>query len=134
MGLLRRGSRPERRGTPFTALVVGVGNPGSEYERTRHNVGFEVVDALASLATITLKAGRDKCLFAEVHDGALHYLLIKPMTYVNNTGQAVGPMARRYGINEVERVIVVHDELDLPPGSMRVKVGGGRRAVTGVDR
>jgi PTH1 family peptidyl-tRNA hydrolase len=125
MGLLRRGSRPERRGTPFSALVVGVGNPGSEYERTRHNVGFEVIDALAVLSKTTLKAGRDKCLLAEVHDGALHYLLVKPMTFVNNTGQAVGPLARRYGISEVERVIVVHDELDLPPGSVRVKVGGG---------
>jgi len=109
MGLLRRGSRPERRGTPFSALVVGVGNPGSEYERTRHNVGFEVIDALAALSKTTLKAGRDKCLLAEVHDGALHYLLVKPMTFVNNTGQAVGPLARRFGISEVERVIVVHD-------------------------
>lgn len=125
MALLRRSQRPERRGTPFSALIVGVGNPGREYERSRHNVGFEVVDELARRAGVTLKAARDKCMLAEVHTDFLHYLLAKPMTYVNNSGQAVGPLARRFGIDEAERIIVVHDELDLPPGVVRVKVGGG---------
>ena len=125
MALLRRSQRTERRGTPFSALIVGVGNPGREYERSRHNVGFEVVDELARRAGVTLKAARDKCLLAEVHTDYLHYLLAKPMTYVNNSGQAVGPLARRFGIDDAERIIVVHDELDLPPGVVRVKVGGG---------
>jgi len=122
---LRRFQRPERRGTPFSALIVGVGNPGREYERSRHNVGFEVVDELARRAGVTLKAAREKCMLAEVHSDFLHYLLAKPMTFVNNTGQAVGPLARRFGIGDVERIVVVHDELDLPPGVVRVKVGGG---------
>lgn len=104
---------------------MGVGNPGREYERSRHNVGFEVIDELARRAGVTLKASRDKCLLAEVHDEYLHYLLAKPMTYVNNSGQAVGPLARRFDIGDVERIVVVHDELDLPPGVVRVKVGGG---------
>jgi len=125
MALFGRSSRPDRRGTPFSALIVGVGNPGREYERSRHNVGFEVIDELARRASVTLKAGRDKALVAEVHCEFLHYLLAKPMTYVNNSGQAVGPLARRYGVTEVERVVIVHDELDLPPGVVRVKVGGG---------
>ena len=125
MALFGRSSRPERRGTPFSALVVGVGNPGREYERSRHNVGFVVIDELARRASATLKAGRDKALVAEVHGEFLHYLLAKPMTYVNNSGQAVGPLARRYGVTEIERVVIVHDELDLPPGVVRVKVGGG---------
>ncbi|MFZ9622107.1 MAG: aminoacyl-tRNA hydrolase [Ilumatobacteraceae bacterium] len=125
MALFGRSSRPDRRGTPFSALIVGVGNPGREYERSRHNVGFEVIDELARRASVTLKAGRDKALVAEVHGEFLHYLLAKPMTYVNNSGQAVGPLARRYGVTEVERVVIVHDELDLPPGVVRVKVGGG---------
>ncbi|MEY3363098.1 MAG: peptidyl-tRNA hydrolase [Actinomycetota bacterium] len=125
MALFGRSSRPERRGTPVSALVVGVGNPGREYERSRHNVGFEVIDELARRAAATLKAGRDKALVAEVHGEFLHYLLAKPMTYVNNSGQAVGPLARRYGVTEIERVVIVHDELDLPPGVVRVKVGGG---------
>lgn len=125
MALLRRFQRPERRGTPFSALIVGVGNPGREYERSRHNVGFEVVDELARRAGVTLKAAREKCMLAEVHSEFLHYLLAKPMTFVNNTGQAVGPLARRFGIDDVERIVVVHDELDLPPGVVRVKVGGG---------
>lgn len=125
MPLLRRARREERRGTPFSALVVGVGNPGREYERSRHNVGFEVVDELARRAGVTLKAAREKCLLAEVHTDFLHYLLAKPMTYVNNSGQAVGPLARRFAVDDVERIVVVHDELDLPPGVVRVKVGGG---------
>ena len=91
------GQRPERRGTPFSALVVGVGNPGREYERSRHNVGFEVVDELARRAAVSMKAARDKSLVAEVHGEFLHYLLAKPMTYVNNSGQAVGPLARQIG-------------------------------------
>ena len=125
MALLRRSQRAERRGTPFSALIVGVGNPGREYDRSRHNVGFEVVDELARRAGVTLKAARDKCLLAEVHTDFLHYLLAKPMTYVNNSGQAVGPLARRFGIDDTERIVVIHDELDLPPGVVRVKVGGG---------
>jgi len=125
MALLRRLQRPERRGTPFSALIVGVGNPGREYERSRHNVGFEVIDELARRAGVTLKASRDKCLLAEVHGDYLHYLLAKPMTYVNNSGQAVGPLARRFDIADIERIVVVHDELDLAPGVVRVKVGGG---------
>lgn len=125
MALFGRSSRSERRGTPFSALIVGVGNPGREYERSRHNVGFEAIDELARRARVNLKAAREKCLLAEVHDEFLHYLIIKPMTFVNNSGQAVGPIARRYGIDDVQRIIIVHDELDLPPGSVRVKVGGG---------
>jgi PTH1 family peptidyl-tRNA hydrolase len=125
MALLRRGKRPERRGTPFSALIVGVGNPGREYERSRHNVGFEVVDELARRAGVTLKASRDKSLVAEVHTEFIHYLLAKPMTFVNNSGQAVAPVARRFGVENLDRIIVVHDELDLVPGVVRVKVGGG---------
>jgi PTH1 family peptidyl-tRNA hydrolase len=125
MALFGRSSRPERRGTPFSALIVGVGNPGREYERSRHNVGFEVIDELARRTSASLKAGRDKALVAEVHGEFLHYVLAKPMTYVNNSGQAVGPLARRYGVTEIERVVIVHDELDLLPGVVRVKVGGG---------
>lgn len=125
MALFGRSSRSERRGTPFSALIVGVGNPGREYDRSRHNVGFEVIDELAKRASVALKASRDKSLLAEVHTDFLHYLLTKPMTYVNNSGQAVGPIARRYGIEEIERIVIVHDELDLPPGTVRVKVGGG---------
>lgn len=125
MALLRRKQRAERRGTPFSALIVGVGNPGREYERSRHNVGFEVIDELAKRANVALKAAREKCMLAEVHTDFLHYLLAKPMTYVNNSGQAVGPLARRFAIDDPERIVIVHDELDLPPGIVRVKVGGG---------
>jgi len=74
---------------------------------------------------VKLKASRDKCLVAEVHTDFIHYLLAKPMTFVNNSGQAVAPLARRFGVEDLDRIIVVHDELDLLPGVVRVKVGGG---------
>ena len=133
MALFGRSSRSERRGTPFSALVVGVGNPGREYERSRHNVGFEVIDELARRASTTLKASRDKSLLAEVHSDFLHYLLSKPMTFVNNSGQAVGPLARRFGIDEVARIVIVHDELDLEPGVVKIKSGGGLAGHNGLQ-
>jgi PTH1 family peptidyl-tRNA hydrolase len=125
MGLFGRNTRPERRGTPYGALVVGLGNPGRDYEDTRHNVGFDVIDELARRHSVSLKAGRDRALVAEVRHTAQVFVLSKPTTYMNNSGQAVGPMVRRYALSDPERVIVVHDELDLEPGVVRVKVGGG---------
>ena len=125
MALFGRNKRPERRGTPFNALVVGVGNPGREYAGTRHNVGFDVVDALAKKYSVALKSSRDRALVAEVHSGDTHLLLATPTTFMNDSGNAVGPLALRYGIDDPARIIIVHDELDLEPGVVRIKIGGG---------
>jgi PTH1 family peptidyl-tRNA hydrolase len=125
MALFGRGARPERRGTPYGALVVGLGNPGRDYDDTRHNVGFDVIDELARRHSVQLKSCRDRALVAEVRHTAQVFVLAKPTTYMNNSGQSVGPMARRYAINEPDRIVIVHDELDLEPGVVRVKVGGG---------
>ena len=125
MALFGRGARPERRGTPYGALVVGLGNPGRDYDDTRHNVGFDVIDELARRHSVQLKAGRDRALVAEVRHTAQVFVLAKPTTYMNESGQSVGPMARRYAIGEPDRIVIVHDELDLEPGVVRVKVGGG---------
>ena len=112
------------RSTPFEFLVVGLGNPGKQYVKTRHNVGEEVVNLLATRAGATFKAGRDRALVAETTVAGHRCVLAFPTTYMNDSGQAVGPMMRRYGI-AVDHLIVVHDELDLPPAQIRVKVGGG---------
>ncbi len=125
MALFGRSARRERRGTPFAALVVGVGNPGREYSGTRHNVGFDVIELLASRYAVTLKSGRDRALTAEVHNSDLHFLLAMPTTFMNNSGDAVGPLARRFGIDAPDAIIIVHDELDLEPGVVRIKIGGG---------
>lgn len=125
MALFGRVSRRERRGTPFDALVIGVGNPGREYSGSRHNVGFEVLELLAQRYRVTMKPGRDRALTAEVHADDVHLLLATPTTYMNDSGEAVGSVARRYGVDDPSKIIIVHDELDLEPGMVRVKIGGG---------
>ena len=114
-----------KRRTPFDWLIVGLGNPGKEYARTRHNVGEEVVAELARRRGDTLKAGRNHALAAESRIGDERCVLAFPLTYVNESGQAVRSLARRYGIDDPEHIVIVHDELDLPPATVRVKAGGG---------
>ncbi len=111
-------------------LVVGLGNPGREYVRTRHNVGEEVVRLLAERSGEPLKATRDKALTAEVRMGEVRetqrrVVLAFPTTYMNDSGIAVRALMRRHGLTEPDRLVVVHDELDLAPGVVRVKAGGG---------
>ena len=129
MALLGRAKRTERRGSEFDFLIVGLGNPGTKYSRTRHNVGFEAIELLATRLNATLKAGRDRALFAEVNTTAnaqtKHLLLAMPTTFMNESGNAVGPLARRYAISDPLKIIIVHDELDLEPGVVKIKSGGG---------
>lgn len=128
MALFGRSKRPERRGTSFDYLIVGLGNPGTKYSRTRHNVGFEVIELLASRLNATLKPGRDRALTAEIalaSKESKHLLLAMPTTFMNESGNAVGPVARRYAIEDPLKIIIVHDELDLEPGVVKIKSGGG---------
>jgi len=121
--------RAERTGTPADLLVVGLGNPGAEFEGTRHNVGAEVVQVLARRHGARLKKGKERALVDEVKiiqpgkDPARLALAI-PLTYMNESGQAVVLLARRYGVGP-EKLVIVHDELDLPTAVLRVKAGGG---------
>jgi PTH1 family peptidyl-tRNA hydrolase len=115
---------PARRGTPADLLVVGLGNPGAEYARTRHNVGAEVVELLAKRHGAQLKKGKERALVDEVRVGGRRVALAIPLTYMNDSGDALRLLARRYGV-EPEQIVVVHDELDLPVAALRVKSGGG---------
>ncbi|MEQ1699200.1 MAG: aminoacyl-tRNA hydrolase [Ilumatobacteraceae bacterium] len=107
------------------AIIVGLGNPGKEYARTRHNVGEETVGIVAARLGESLKAGRDKALVAEARLGGKRVVLAFPTTYMNESGQAVGALMRRHRITDPTQLIIVHDELDLPVGVVRVKAGGG---------
>ena len=120
----RGGDRP-RRGTPADVLVVGLGNPGSEYDGTRHNVGFAVIDLLERRHNGRLKAGKERALVDEVRIGQKRVALAKPTTFMNLSGESVSPLVRRFGIEEGTALVIVHDELDLPTGTVRVKIGGG---------
>ncbi|NQV97244.1 MAG: aminoacyl-tRNA hydrolase [Acidimicrobiaceae bacterium] len=132
-GRTKKSDRPERRGTPFDALVVGLGNPGSKYARTRHNVGFETIEIIATRLGVKLKASRDRAFTGEAHIDTKQFLLARPTTYMNDSGNAVGPLARRYAINEPLKIIIVHDELDLEPGIVRIKSGGGLAGHNGLQ-
>lgn len=114
-----------RRGTPFEWLVVGLGNPGKQYAGTRHNVGEAAVAELAVRHDAPLKSGRDNALVAESRFAEQRVVLAFPLTYMNDSGLAVRSLVRRYRIDDPERIVVVHDELDLEPTVVRVKVGGG---------
>jgi peptidyl-tRNA hydrolase, PTH1 family len=123
--VLRRGSRSsERTGTPADLLVVGLGNPGSEYAGTKHNVGAEVVELLARRHGGRLRKSKERALVDEVRVGGKRLALAVPTTYMNDSGQAVAPLARRFGVDPAH-LVIVHDELDLAPAVLRVKVGGG---------
>ena len=137
MALFGRAKRPERRGAEFDFLIVGLGNPGAKYSRTRHNVGFETIELLATRLNVTLKAGRDRALFAELNSTTnaqtKHLLLAIPTTFMNESGNAVAGLARRYGIVDPLKIIVVHDELDLEPGVVKIKSGGGLAGHNGLQ-
>jgi len=117
--------REPKRGTPFDWLIVGLGNPGKEYARSRHNVGAETVELVAGRIGASLKAGRDRARVAETRIGERRVVIAVPTTYMNLSGEAVSALVRRYGIERPEQVIVVQDELDFPPGKLQVKSGGG---------
>lgn len=113
-----------RTGTPADLLVVGLGNPGEEYARTRHNVGAEVVEHLATRHGGRLRRGKERSRVDEVRIAGKRVALALPLTYMNDSGMAVAPLVRRYGVTP-EQLVVVHDELDLPVAALQVKSGGG---------
>jgi PTH1 family peptidyl-tRNA hydrolase len=105
-------------------LIVGLGNPGREYQHTRHNIGFRAVDAIASAYGLTFERGRGKSLFADGLIDGRRVLLAKPQTYLNLSGEAVRGLVDFYKI-PLEQVLVICDDLDIPPGMLRIRQKGG---------
>jgi len=112
--------------------VVGLGNPESEYGGTRHNLGADVVSLLAERHGERLKRGKERALVAEARVDGKRVVLAFPQTYVNDSGVSVAALVRRHGIGDLERLVVVHDELDLPTGKVKVKIGGGTAGHNGL--
>ena len=112
-------------------LIVGLGNPGAKYAGNRHNIGFMAVDRIAADHGFPPWKGKFQGQLAEGRLGAEKVLLLKPETYMNNSGQSVGEAMRFYKLTP-EDVIVLHDELDLAPGKLRVKTGGGHAGHNGL--
>ncbi|HJV75489.1 MAG TPA: aminoacyl-tRNA hydrolase [Noviherbaspirillum sp.] len=110
-------------------LIVGLGNPGPDYEQTRHNAGFWVVDNLANGRL--MRESRYNALAAKTNIGGQEVWLLEPQTYMNRSGQSVGALARFFKIAP-DDILVVHDELDLPPGVAKIKKGGSAAGHNGL--
>lgn len=104
-------------------LIIGLGNPGRKYERTRHNVGFMVLDRTAEKLNAAFRKGRSSYEIVDVHWNETAVLLAKPTTYMNNSGIAVAEMVRYYNIN-LSNMLVVLDEIELPLGRLRLRKQG----------
>lgn len=116
--------------TPW--LIVGLGNPGRSYEHTRHNAGARALERLAQELNTKLGRSKFRALLAETRYRDVALKLARPTTYMNDSGLAVQPLARFYKIPP-ERLIVLHDELDLPFAQLRLKRGGGTAGHHGLD-
>lgn len=119
-------------------MVAGLGNPGDEYENTRHNAGFKAIDELARQAGVTYwknQLGAEVATI-QVHDpeaegGRREVVLVKPQSYMNASGGPISKLCAQYKIH-AEELLVIHDELDIPEGDVRVKVGGGHAGHNGL--
>lgn len=119
-------------------LVAGLGNPGDEYAATRHNAGFWALDVLAKQAGVSYwknQAGAEVALInindADAASGKREVVLVKPQSYMNTSGGPISKLCAQYGIAP-EEVLIIHDELDIPEGDVRVKVGGGHAGHNGL--
>ena len=104
-------------------IICGLGNPGTEYEQTRHNMGFLTMDVLAYKLGIDIRKLKFRSLLGEGRIGTEKVILVKPQTYMNNSGEAVREIVAYYGI-EPSRLIVVYDDIDLPVGDLRLREKG----------
>ena len=105
-------------------LIAGLGNPGSRYERNRHNIGFQVVDELAARHTLAFDKTKHKARLADGRIGGDRVLLVKPLTFMNAVGEAIQPLIAFFKI-DVADLIVIYDDLDLPTGKLRLRPFGG---------
>ncbi len=112
-------------------MIVGLGNPGREYAQTKHNVGFMVVDAIARDAGVLIEKKQCQALTQTATWAGAKILLVKPQTYMNLSGQAVQELLHYYK-DRIEDLLVIHDDLDLPPGQLRFKRNGSAGGHNGI--
>lgn len=112
-------------------MIVGLGNPGKEYEGTRHNVGFRATDLVAGLLKTKIDRLKFKALTRMVNYGGQKILLVQPQTYMNASGAAVGALASYYKVKP-ERILVIFDDISLPPGRIRVRKDGSAGGHNGI--
>ena len=113
-------------------LIVGLGNPGLKYENTRHNIGFEVIDALARHWGVSTLSQKFHGQLGEINLEGTKILLLKPQTYMNRSGLSVGETAAFYKVPLSSHLLVISDDLDLPPGALRLRLSGGSGGHNGI--
>jgi PTH1 family peptidyl-tRNA hydrolase len=118
-------------GRAIAFCIVGLGNPGREYESTWHNVGFRLVDEIARRSGVSIRRRSFRALTAETRIGRAEVLLLKPETYMNRSGEAVAAACEHHGITP-DRVVVGYDDVDLPLGRLRLRCGGSSAGHRGV--
>ena len=109
--------------TPVSFIIAGLGNPGTQYEKTRHNVGFVAIDYIAEKLGVRIDRAKFHSLVAEAKIGNVRVLLMKPQTFMNNSGVAIGEAAAFYKITP-DRVLILHDEISFEPGMVRIRRKG----------
>jgi PTH1 family peptidyl-tRNA hydrolase len=113
-------------------LIVGLGNPGKEYARNRHNVGFQLLDKVAEKYGLSFDRIESRALLAQGEFAGLGVILLKPLTFMNQSGQAVRPTVRRYNI-PIAHMLIAYDDLDLPLGKVRLRERGGAGGHKGME-
>ena len=112
-------------------LIVGLGNPGKQYETTKHNIGFLVLDALAANLGLSFNKTKFKSIYAEGNIGTERVILVKPQTFMNLSGESVRPWMDYFDLTE-EDVVIIYDDMDLPVGKIRLRIQGGHGGHNGV--
>lgn len=113
-------------------LIVGLGNPGKQYENTRHNVGFDVIDAMADKYNITVESRKNKALCGKGVIAGRKVILAKPQTYMNLSGESVAELLHYYKLNPTDELLVIYDDISLAPGRLRVRAKGSAGGHNGI--
>lgn len=116
---------------PDIFLIAGLGNPGKEYRQTRHNVGFMVIDRLSANLNIPVKKVKNKSLIGIGKLDNKQILLVKPQTFMNNSGESIAPLMRYFKV-PLQNLIVIHDDLDIPFGLLKIRPSGGTSGQKGM--
>lgn len=112
-------------------LIIGLGNPGKEYTKTRHNIGFEAIDALADHDNINVGKSKFKALYGEGNLGNEKIVLVKPQTYMNLSGESVKAFATWYKVDPKD-ILIIYDDVSLPPGKLRIRMKGSAGGHNGI--
>ncbi|MBN1480470.1 aminoacyl-tRNA hydrolase [candidate division KSB1 bacterium] len=113
-------------------MIVGLGNPGAHYQKTRHNIGFMVVDRMVSQFDTDLKKGRGNCEIAHLDITGNSAFVVKPLAFMNNSGVVVARLLKYYNI-DLSRLLVIYDEVELPFGRLRIRKKGGSGGHNGIN-